>query len=260
MRIALGLEYDGSAFCGWQSQPEGCSIQDALERALAQIAGHPVRVTAAGRTDTGVHALLQVVHFDTEAERPDTAWVRGTNAFLPKQIAVLWAQIVDDAFHARFSAIQRSYRYLLLTRAVRLAINQSRLGWFHQPLDLARMREAAVFLVGEHDFNAFRSAECQAKSSIRQLRRLDIEQRGDLFEFNFSANGFLHHMIRNIVGSLVYVGKQRFEPEWVQTVLSGRERAAAAPTFAPDGLYLSDVQYGDEWRLPDFKRNIPVLL
>lgn len=251
MRIALGLEYDGSRFCGWQSQPSGCAVQDMLELALAKVAGEPVlRVSAAGRTDTGVHALLQVVHFDTQASRPDSAWVRGTNASLPPAMAVLWAQPVSAEFHARYSARERCYRYLLLNHPVRPGLMNGRVGWFHHALDLAAMQQAAELLVGEHDFSAFRSSECQAKSPVRTMSRLDIARHGDLMVFEMRANAFLHHMVRNIVGCLVYVGKGSKRPQWMGEVLAGRERGRAAPTFSPDGLYLADVRYDTVWDLP----------
>lgn len=250
MRIALAVEYDGRPFCGWQSQHGGCSVQDALEAALAQIAGHAVRVTAAGRTDAGVHAAIQVVHFDTDAARPASAWVRGANAHLPDAVAILWAQEVAADFHARFSARERSYRYLLLNRAVRPAIGSGRVGWFHLPLQLAPMREAAALLVGEHDFSAFRAAECQARTAVRTVTRLTVERHGDLLVFDVWANAFLHHMVRNLVGSLVYVGKGKHPPHWIRDVLEGRDRNRAAPTFAADGLYLSSVRYAPPHTLP----------
>ncbi|GIX27353.1 tRNA pseudouridine(38-40) synthase TruA [Pelomicrobium sp. G1] len=250
MRIALGLEYDGSRFCGWQSQADGCSVQDALERALGAIAGHPVRVVAAGRTDAGVHALAQVVHFDTRAARPESAWVRGTNTHLPASVAVLWARPVAEDFHARFSARERSYRYLLLNHPVRPGVASGRVGWFHQALDLERMREAARHLVGEHDFSAFRSSECQARTPVRTLSQLAIRREGSLLVFDFRANAFLHHMVRNILGCLVYVGKGAYPPEWLAQVLKGRDRALGAPTFPADGLYFSGVRYEPRWNLP----------
>ena len=194
-RIALGIEYDGSRFLGWQTQPGGGAVQDALEPALSGIAGAPVGVTAAGRTDRGVHARLQVVHFDTDAQRPPSAWVRGVNALLPDAVAVLWSREVDGEFHARYSAISRTYRYELLNRDVRPGLGAARLGWFHLPLDLAKMREAAAHLVGEHDFSAFRSSECQAKTPVRTLHALEIEARGARIDFVLRANAFLHHMI-----------------------------------------------------------------
>lgn len=250
IRVALGLEYDGSAFCGWQTQPETCAVQDKLEAALAQLAGERVPTVCAGRTDAGVHALGQVVHFDTRAARPLSAWLRGTNALLPAHVAVTWAHVVGGEFHARYSARERRYRYVLLNRAVRPAADRGRVGWFHLPLNLARMQAAAARLIGEHDFSAFRSSECQARSPVRELRRLDIERRGDYVVFDFAANAYLHHMVRNIVGALVYVGKGRHAPEWVAEVLAGRDRTRAAPTFDAAGLYLTRVVYDDAWGLP----------
>ncbi len=271
MRIALGVEYDGSPFFGWQSQAEGLTVQDTLQRALRQIAGGQntndqiagdqitdgqLSVIAAGRTDTGVHALEQVVHFDTLVERPLTAWVRGVNALLPDSIAVRWAHPVPDEFHARFSAHGRSYRYLLINRAVRPAIQAGKVGWFHAPLDEDKMREAAQYLLGEHDFSAFRAAQCQAKSPVKHLHQLDIRRQGDMLIFDVSASAFLHHMVRNIVGCLVYVGKGKYPPAWLAEVLAGRERSFAAPTFAPDGLYLRRIKYEAKWGLPQMESEI----
>lgn len=256
MRIALGLEYDGRGFCGWQSQSAGCAVQDALERALASIAGEPIRTIAAGRTDTGVHAALQVVHFDTSIVRPPGAWTRGVNALLPAGMAVLWQSAVDEDFHARFSAIGRRYRYVLLNRAARPGLLSGRVGWDHRPLDLDSLRIAASDLVGEHDFSAFRSSECQASSPVRTLRELCIEREGDFIVLEFAANAFLHHMIRNIVGALVYVGSGRQPVHWLRELLQGRDRRAAAPTFSPDGLYLTGVEYPARWQLPSLPRTM----
>jgi tRNA pseudouridine38-40 synthase len=249
------VEYDGSPFFGWQSQADGHTVQDMLQSALSQIAGAPISVVAAGRTDTGVHALEQVVHFDTSAERPITAWVRGANALLPDSIAVLWAHTVPDEFHARFSAHGRSYRYLLLNRATRSAIHAGKVGWFHAPLDVVAMQAATQHLLGEHDFSAFRAAECQAKSPVKHLQQLDISRQGEMLVFDVSADAFLHHMVRNIVGCLVYVGKGKYQPDWLAEVLSGRERSLAAPTFAPDGLYLRSIKYEAKWGLPQMEKN-----
>ena len=249
MRVALGLEYDGAAYCGWQSQAGGGAVQDAVEVAISAVADTPTRVICAGRTDAGVHALEQVVHFDTDVNRPVTAWVRGVNAHLPKDIAVRWAQPVADDFHARFSARGRRYRYLLLNRPQRPGLNAHRVGWFHLPLDLALMQSAATCLLGEHDFSAFRAAECQAKSPVKLLRRASISQQGDLFVFEFEASAFLHHMVRNLVGALVFVGKGKYPPDWLAQVLAGRQRQAAAPTFAADGLYFAGVDYDPVWNL-----------
>lgn len=255
-RIALGLEYNGAAFCGWQTQPSGCAVQDALERALAEIAGEKIATICAGRTDAGVHALSQVVHFDTAVERPGSAWVRGTNALLPASVAVTWAQTVADDFHARYSAHERCYRYVLLNHGLRPAINHGRVAWFHLPLDPERMRAAVKHLLGEHDFSAFRSAECQAKSPVRELRRLDIRKSGDYVVFELAANAFLHHMVRNIVGCLVYVGKGKHDPAWLGEVLASRDRKLAAPTLDAAGLYLAHVSYDAKWGLPRAMRRV----
>ena len=225
-------------------------MQDALEPALAAIAGAPIRVTAAGRTDRGVHARLQVVHFDTEATRPGSAWVRGVNGMLPDAVAVLWSRHVANDFHARYSARSRTYRYELLSRPVRPALAATRAGWFHLPLDVEKMRQAAAMLVGEHDFSAFRSAECQARSPVRTLFGLEIEARGERIDFVLRANAFLHHMVRNIVATLIYVGKGKHPPQWVREVLTSRNRAGAAPTFGPEGLYLEAIEYEARWQLP----------
>lgn len=253
MRIALGVEYDGSAYCGWQSQAEGKTVQDALQTALSQIAGAAIAVIAAGRTDTGVHALEQVVHFDTSIKRPLTAWVRGANALLPSGVAVLWAHEVEEEFHARFSAQARSYSYYLYCRPVRSAVQYGKIGWFYHALDVSKMREAALIILGEHDFSAFRASACQAKSPVKNLTRLDIHQQGELICFDLTANAFLHHMVRNIVGCLVYVGKGKYPPQWLGQVLLSRDRSQAAPTFAPDGLYLRRVAYDAKWALPQLK-------
>jgi len=249
------VEYDGSRFCGWQTQPQGCAVQDALERALAEVAGGPVSTICAGRTDAGVHALAQVVHFDANAERPESAWVRGVNALLPAACAVNWSRQVAEDFHARYSATARNYRYLLLNHPVRPAVDQARVGWFHVPLDLEKMQLAARLLIGEHDFSAFRSSECQARSPVRTLIRLDVSRRSDYVVFDLCANAFLHHMVRNIVGCLVYVGKGKYPPEWLGEVLAGRDRSRAAPTFEAAGLYLSRVQYDARWGLPETQRS-----
>jgi tRNA pseudouridine38-40 synthase len=259
VRIALGIEYDGRAFCGWQTQPTGCAAQDKLESALAQLAGESIATVCAGRTDAGVHALAQVVHFDTAARRPLTAWVRGANALLPRSIAVTWARVVAAEFHARYAARERCYRYVLLNRAMRPAAEQGRVGWFHLPLALDQMQRGAQALLGEHDFSAFRSSECQARSPVRTLHRLDIERRGDYLLFEFSANAYLHHMVRNIVGALVYVGKGRQPPEWIAEVLHGRDRTRAAPTFDAAGLYLTRVVYDAAWGLPTARSTLPHL-
>ncbi len=249
-RIAMGLEYDGSRFHGWQVQPGGGTVQDALQAAISAVAGQPLEVVCAGRTDAGVHATAQVVHFDSPVDRPDSAWVRGVNSHLPDDVAVRWAQPVSPEFHARFSAFGRRYRYILLNRPQRVGLAHGRVGWFHAPLDLAAMQEAAGLLLGTHDFSAFRAASCQAKSPIKEMRRAVVTQQGDLFFFDFEASAFLHHMVRNLVGMLVYVGKGNHPPSWVNELIAERDRRFAAPTFAADGLYLAGVDYENHWQLP----------
>jgi tRNA pseudouridine38-40 synthase len=250
MRVVLGIEYDGSHFCGWQTQPSGCGVQDHVEAALAHIADERIDTVCAGRTDAGVHAVEQVIHFDTTADRTASAWVRGTNASAPAGLCVLWAQEVTPEFHARYSARSRCYRYVLLNRPVRPALGSGRIGWFHLPLDVASMRAAARLLVGQHDFTAFRSSECQARSPVRNLQRIAIERRGDYVLFDFQANAFLHHMVRNLVGTLVYIGKGKHAPAWAAEVLASRDRSKAAPTFDAAGLYLTRVEYDESCGLP----------
>ncbi len=251
MRIALGVEYEGAAFCGWQTQPAGCGVQDHLQSALTHIAGHPLAVTCAGRTDAGVHAQWQVVHFDTDAVRPESAWVRGVNSLLPRSVSVLWARPVAPTFHARFDAAARRYRYVLLARNVRAGLLHGRVGWWHGALEADAMLAAGAALIGEHDFSAFRAAECQAKSPIRILTHLDIRAQGAFIVFDLRANAFLQHMVRNIVGSLVYVGADREPAGWIAALLEGRDRRRAAPTFAADGLYLTAVEYLPAAGLPE---------
>jgi tRNA pseudouridine38-40 synthase len=257
MKIALGIAYDGQPFEGWQSQPSGNAVQDRVEIALTAIAGQPIRVIAAGRTDAGVHATGQVVHFEVDVTRPESAWVRGTNAHLPDAIGVQWACTVDDEFHARYSAASRTYCYVLYNHPVRPSVYAGKVGWFHMPLHLESMREAIRFVIGEHDFSAFRSTECQAKSPVRVLEQALIEQRGDYLIFEFTANAFLHHMVRNLVGSLIYVGKGAQRPLWLRELLEARDRTRAAPTFGPQGLYLTAVKYADRWHLPAFATMLP---
>jgi tRNA pseudouridine38-40 synthase len=250
LRIVLGLEYDGSAFCGWQTQPQACGVQDALDRALTEIAGERVGSACAGRTDAGVHALAQVVHFDTAAVRPLSAWTRGANALLPDGVSVNWAREVGEHFHARFSAIGRRYVYWLLNRPQRPGLLHKRVGWFHQALDAGAMRQAARCLIGEHDFSAFRAAECQARTPVKVMHELQITRLGEMIRFEFAADAFLQHMVRNIVGSLVYVGSGRQPSGWLHELLQSGDRTRAAPTFSPDGLYLAAVEYDPVWALP----------
>ena len=250
MRYALQVEYDGSRFHGWQSQPHGLTVQDALQQAVGAIAGEPVALVAAGRTDTGVHALAQIVHFDTRASRPLQAWVRGVNAHLPPAVAVRWAHQVEPEFHARFSAVSRSYRYVLFNHPVRPAIQHGRVGWYHRPLDAAAMHEAAACLLGERDFSAFRSSEFQARSPVKTLHEARVFRNGNHVIFEFRAGGFLHHMVRNIVGTLIYAGKGAYDAARVGAILESRSRGNAAPTFAAGGLYLAAVEYAQHWNLP----------
>lgn len=251
MRLALGLSYRGSAYLGWQSQPGGNTVQDHVEAALSQFADRPLRTVCAGRTDTGVHALNQVVHLDTDIEREDFSWVRGSNRYLPPDIAVQWCRRVPDDFHARNGARGRRYAYVLLESPVRPAIEAGTAGWAFRPLDGDAMREAAAHLVGEHDFSAFRSAECQAASPVKTMRRIDITRRGAYWRFDFEASAFLHHMVRNLMGCLLAVGQGSRLPGWVAEVLEGRDRRLAAPTFAPDGLYFLGPHYDAVFNLPE---------
>lgn len=250
MRIAIGVEYAGNAFEGWQSQQHGRTVQDVLEQAIARIAGHPVRLHCAGRTDAGVHATAQVAHFDTFAQRPLTAWVRGVNSRLTESVCVRWALEVDDTFHARFLACARRYRYIVHNSPVRPALLAGRVGWFHPPLDLGRMSAAIAVLLGRHDFSAFRAAGCQAKSPIKIMHAASVHQDGEYFVFDFYANAFLHHMVRNLVGALVYIGKGHHSIDWLVKVLREGDRSLAAPTFPADGLYLCGVDYPARWSLP----------
>lgn len=260
MRVVLGLEYDGAPFCGWQSQSSGCGVQDQLENAVASIAQHPVRVHAAGRTDTGVHALMQVVHFDTDTVREENAWVRGVNAFLPEAVRVTWSRCVksdgEDAFHARFSARERSYEYLLINTPVAPAILANKAGWYHLPLDLEAMQAGAQYLVGEHDFSAFRASECQAKSPIRTLEEATIAAHDRKFIFRFTANAFLQHQVRNMMGALIYVGNGKCPPTLIKDLLTQKDRTLSPPTFSPNGLYLTGVAYEPQWQLPPNNHHI----
>ncbi len=252
-RIALGIEYDGTFWRGWQTQPDGMTVQDQLEAAIRQFAGGDITTTCAGRTDAGVHATEQVVHLDTGLDRLPVSWVRGINSYLPVSIAVRWACEVPagkDGFHARSSATARRYRYLLYNNPVRSPLWKNRAGWVFRPLDPEAMRKGSDFLLGKHDFSAFRAAECQSITPVKTMNRITVDKRGDLIVFTFEADAFLHHMIRNIVGSLVVVGKGSRQPEWMKVLLEGRDRSKAAPTFMPDGLYLSRVFYDKKWGLP----------
>lgn len=250
MRIALGIEYNGAAYCGWQYQDHSPSVQERVERALAHVADHDIRVICAGRTDTGVHAYQQVVHFDTTADRTDYSWVSGANTRLPGDISILWARHVEESFHARFSALGRIYRYVILNRRVRPGLLNGRVSWEYRPLDLERMQTAAVHLLGEHDFSSYRAVACQASSPVRTLRRLEIHQSGDLLILELEANGFLHHMVRNIAGVLITIGAGEAEPVWAKEVLDRRDRTQGGVTAPPDGLYFVGTVYPDEFEIP----------
>ena len=255
MRIVLGISYSGSAYEGWQSQLSGNTVQDKLEAALGKFAAQPVRTLCSGRTDAGVHGLMQVVHFDTALQRETSSWVRGTNTFLPADIAIQWAREAPDEFHCRASATSRRYAYVLLESAVRASVESGRVGWVYRPLDDAAMRAAVAHLLGEHDFSSFRAAQCQAKSPIKTLQRIDISRRGEpgarYWRFEFEANAFLHHMIRNIMGCLVAIGQGAQRPDWILEVMDAKRREAAAPTFSPDGLYFLGPVYPAHYGLPE---------
>jgi tRNA pseudouridine38-40 synthase len=250
-RIALGLEYDGSSFEGWQTQSHGRTVQDLLERALECFAQEPLATICAGRTDAGVHARGQVVHFDTEREREEQSWVRGVNRYLPAQVAVRWARPVDARFHARYGARQRHYEYWLLNDNVRSPLLDRRAGWVFRPLDVAAMQAASKVLLGTHDFTSFRSAQCQAATAVRTLARCEVLAHvGKLIRLRFSANAFLHHMVRNLVGALVEVGVGRRDAAWVGEVLAARDRSRAAATIEAAGLYFMGVEYDPAFGLP----------
>jgi tRNA pseudouridine38-40 synthase len=251
MRIALGLSYSGSHYEGWQSQLSGKTVQDQLEKALGKFAAQPLRTLCAGRTDAGVHALMQVVHFDTGLQRELSSWVRGTNAFLPRDIAVQWAHEVPDEFHCRGSAISRRYAYVLLESPVRPSVEAGRVGWVYRPMDADAIRAAITHLIGEHDFSSFRAAQCQAKTPVKTITRIAVSQRAGYWRFEFEANAFLHHMIRNIMGCLVAVGQGQHAPDWIAQVLAARRRDVAAPTFSPDGLYFLGPRYEPRYGLPE---------
>ena len=249
-RIALGLEYDGSAFSGWQSQAHASGVQSALEQALSRVADHPVEVVAAGRTDAGVHALMQVVHFDSDAVRSERGWVLGTNTNAPTSISALWAREVSGAFHARYSAFARRYRYVILNRTPRPALAAQRVSWVRDPLDADLMQTAARALIGEHDFTSFRAAECQARTPMRQMHEITVERRGELIVISVLANAFLHHMVRNIAGVLIAIGTGERPVQWAGEVLAARDRKQGGITAPASGLYLAGVRYSEALGLP----------
>ncbi|MDF2530006.1 MAG: truA [Gammaproteobacteria bacterium] len=250
MRIALGLEYLGSRYHGWQKQAGLSTVQGSLEQALSQIANHQVEVFAAGRTDAGVHATEQVVHFDSQANRQELAWTFGANGLLPEDIRVLWAKTVPDSFHARFSATSRSYRYVIYNSRIKSAVLSQQLTWHPYPLDIEVMQAGADYLIGEHDFSSFRGSDCQAHSPIKRVLSCNIIQQGNFIIIEISAHGFLHHMVRNIAGVLVKIGEGLKPSNWVLEVLQARDRRAAAKMLAADGLYLVKIGYPEEYQLP----------
>ncbi|MGF1763735.1 tRNA pseudouridine(38-40) synthase TruA [Aliivibrio kagoshimensis] len=251
MRIALGIEYDGTNYYGWQRQKDVVSVQEKLENALSIVANHPVDVQCAGRTDSGVHGTGQVVHFDTTAVRKVAAWTMGVNANLPKDIAVRWSKPVDDSFNARFSATARRYRYIIYNHALRPAILGNGVSHYHEALDANKMHQAGQYLLGENDFSSFRAAHCQSRTPWRNMMHLNVAQFGGFIVIDVKANAFVHHMVRNIAGSLISVGKGDQKPEWIKWLLEARDRSLASATAKADGLYLIDVDYPEELGFPD---------
>jgi tRNA pseudouridine38-40 synthase len=250
VRLALGVEYDGGRFAGWEDQPGQRTVQGSLEASVSRVADHPVRVICAGRTDAGVHAWGQVVHFDTSAPRDERAWLLGGNANLPEDVSVAWVRPVPDAFDARRSARRRQYRYLIYNHPLRPALLRERVCWECRPLDPERMQAGASFLLGEHDFSAFRAAACQARTPVRRLERLEVARRGRLIAVDVVANAFLHHMVRNIAGVLMAIGLGKEPPDWARAVLEGRDRRLGGVTAPPQGLYLVGVEYPERFGVP----------
>ncbi|HSY27867.1 MAG TPA: tRNA pseudouridine(38-40) synthase TruA [Burkholderiaceae bacterium] len=266
-RIALGVQYDGSPWQGWQTQLSRNTVQDKLQLALQKFTQTDIVTTCAGRTDAGVHALEQVVHFDTELDREMFSWVRGLNTHLPPSIAVRWAGDVSKGidsndgkdFHARFSARSRTYHYLLYNNPVRSPLLVGRAGWVFRALNVEKMQDAARHLRGTHDFSTFRSAQCQAKSPVKIMHEVSIVKRGDLIVFTLRASAFLHHMVRNIVGALIFIGNGSKDTQWMKEILDAGDRDRAAPTFMPDGLYLAKVDYDPAWGLPQQDLALPFI-
>ncbi|MDX2345456.1 MAG: tRNA pseudouridine(38-40) synthase TruA [Legionella sp.] len=249
MRIALIIEYDGSQYHGWQSQPGLRTVQGVLEQALTQVANQDIKIVYSGRTDTGVHATHQVVHFEPTNTRTVRAWVHGTNALLPKDVCVKWGQEIADDFHARYSAVSRRYRYVIYNAAIRQSLLQGNVTWQARRLDHGLMHEAAQSLLGEHDFTSFRAVHCNAKTPVRTVQDIQVSRRGDLVILDITANAFLHHMVRNIAGVLMVIGQGREEVSWVQDILDAKDRKRGAETAPPYGLYLVDVTYPKAFKL-----------
>lgn len=257
MRIAAGIEYDGSAFAGWQTQPHAPSVQDAVEAAFGAVASHAVKVVCAGRTDAGVHAYNQVIHFDTDATRRQRSWVLGANSNLPASVNVNWTREVSDDFHARFGALARSYRYVILNRWVRSAVQANRATWIHEPLDADAMHRAAQYLRGEHDFSSYRALACQANSPIRTIEAISISRTDEWVTLNVTANAFLHHMVRNIAGVLIAIGRKEQPEGWAREVLEHRDRALGGITAPPQGLYFLGPRYPDHFEIPQQQLWLP---
>ena len=257
MRFAMGIEYDGSEFLGWQIQKQEPTVQACVEKALARVANENVRVHCCGRTDTGVHALCQVIHFDSLAERTERSWVMGVNRYLPRGISVLWFRAVDDEFHARFSAFARSYRYRILNRPIRPALGAQYTSWCRKPLDAEVMHTAAQVLLGEHDFSAFRASACQARHPVREVQQIEVSRKAQEVQLEITANGFLYHMVRNIAGSLMAIGTGAKPVVWIEELLSSRDRTQAAATAAPEGLYFVGARYPDQYSLPQGSVDFP---
>ena len=258
MRVAAIVEYDGSGFCGWQLQDDVRTVQGAIERAIGVVANESIRVITAGRTDTGVHATGQVIHFDTSANRNPRSWVRGINSNLPQDVVVLWAQDVDDDFHARFRATGRHYQYVILNRPVPPAYLNGKVTWDYRPLDVERMQAAATLLTGTHDFSSFRTVHCQARDPVRELRTLTIQRKGETVLIHIYANAFLHHMVRNIAGVLMTIGAGEREPVWAQEVLAARDRTLGGMTAPADGLYLTSVEYPEHYNIKQLSPGPPL--
>ena len=259
MKIALGIEYAGCNYYGWQKQSISPTIQETVESALSAIANEIIKVYCAGRTDTGVHAIQQVIHFETSSERELHSWVMGANSKLPNDISVIWALNVDDSFHARFTAKNRTYQYLILNRRSRPAILNGLVTWECQELDFKKMVDSSKCLLGEHDFTSFRAVSCQSDSAIRKIYELEINKAKDLFVITVRANGFLHHMVRNIAGVLIAIGAGKENMDWIVDVLNAKDRTVAGVTAEPDGLYLANIEYPEHYSIPKPKK-IPAVL
>jgi len=251
MRIVLGIEYDGAGYSGWQLQQGTRTVQGVVETALSEVADHPVRVACAGRTDTGVHALQQVVHFDSAAVRKESAWVLGGNANLPDDVSIRWAQHTNDDFHARFSAVARSYRYVIYNAFARPALLRNQVCWRHGPLDEQRMQQACEHLLGEHDFTSYRALACQASHAVRTIEQLSVSRQGDYVYIDIRANAFLYHMVRNIAGVMISIGQGEQPPSWAGELLAARDRSVGGVTARAAGLYFLSAHYPDQYKLPE---------